>query len=163
MKQRMVILCIRHTHNEAIKLARIAGEEHRVQLLASQKALLANLDAAIDPYSSGASDDLLLESLIACKKAGLLTEGDINSLGYRYLNQVNRTRVAEIIFKANTIMFPDSPNTYDSYADSLIKNGKIAAAVSNYEKAVILATQQQSGSLSIFQKNLEEASKLIQR
>ena len=147
--------------NKAFDLAKIKGKEYRVQLIEKYEKLLNNMDSVINAYTSEVSDELLIKSIIACKDAEVTNEGDINRLGYIYLNQRNQSKIAEAIFKANTIIFPNSSNTYDSYAESLAKNGKLLDAVNNYKKAVELAKVNQNDNLDYYIKNWEKAKELV--
>lgn len=63
------------------------------------------------------------------------TETDINDAGYRLMNQ-NKTELASALFELNTKLFPESANTYDSYAESLMKLGKNDDAIRYYEMAI---------------------------
>jgi hypothetical protein len=45
-------------------------------------------------------------------------------------------KVAEGIFRANTLLFPEVANVFDSYAEALATNGKMDEAAKNYQKAV---------------------------
>lgn len=61
-----------------------------------------------------------------------LNEGDLNGYGYRLLGEEKR-KEALAIFKLNTELFPQSGNTYDSYAETLLLFGKRDAALKNYK------------------------------
>lgn len=63
-------------------------------------------------------------------------EGDINALGYR-LAQTDKAR-ALTVFRLNTIVFPNSPNVWDSYGEALMAAGQRDAAIASYRKAVTL-------------------------
>ncbi len=71
----------------------------------------------------------------------LATEADINSLGYTYLNS-NRINEAIELFEKNVKAHPDSWNVYDSLAEGLEKGGDKNGAISNYEKALKLVTDE---------------------
>jgi tetratricopeptide (TPR) repeat protein len=74
-------------------------------------------------------------------------------LGYFYLDndQINATLA---IFKANTNIFPESPNAHDSYAESLAKHGQNDDALKHFKKAVSLAEAQKDHDVNSFRKNL---------
>ncbi|MDY8135869.1 S41 family peptidase [Aquimarina sp. 2201CG5-10] len=84
----------------------------------------------------------------------ILNEGEINILGYSYL-QRNEVGVALAIFKSNTLLFPDSANVFDSYAEGLAKNKQDELALLNYKKAVDVATKHKDRQLEIFKNNLK--------
>jgi len=67
-------------------------------------------------------------------------ENNLNGLGYRFLGN-ERTKVAHDIFKINMILYPDSFNVYDSYAEVCMKMGEIDLAIKNYTKSISLNPQ----------------------
>lgn len=73
-----------------------------------------------------------------------LSEQEMNSLGYAFLSN-NRDSEAEATFKQNTQLFPLSWNTYDSYGEVLLKNGKKEAAIKMYQKSVELNPDNENG------------------
>lgn len=72
-----------------------------------------------------------------------------------------KTKIAVCIFKANTILHPESANGFDSYAEGLMMLGKHEESIKNYKKAVTLATAEKSPDLSVFQENLKKALQRI--
>jgi CubicO group peptidase (beta-lactamase class C family) len=66
-----------------------------------------------------------------------LEEKALNAWGYQLLNQ-KKTEEALNIFKLNTILYPGSANTYDSYAEVLEITGKKQDALTNYKKSIQL-------------------------
>ena len=91
-----------------------------------------------------------------------LEEWDINMLGYQYLMEHQKPKIAKSIFKANTILHPNSPNVFDSYAESLMAEGDIESSIKNYKKAVEIATKNEDGDLELYKKNLEKAKLKMQ-
>lgn len=73
-----------------------------------------------------------------------LSEDEINSLGYAFMFN-NRNFEAETTFKQNTLLFPLSWNTYDSYAEILLKYGKKQDAIKMYQKSVELNPNNENG------------------
>ena len=61
-------------------------------------------------------------------------EMQINGLGYYMLSQKKLDKAAAL-FRMNIENYPESGNTYDSYADALIAKKDTAAAITNYKKA----------------------------
>lgn len=147
--------------SKAMELAQISSKAHRTQVIQNDEKLLNNMDSTIQHYRAESSDKALLNSIIACQQAGLLTESMINRMGYKFLRQENTSLLAEVILKANTVLYPNSSNVYDSYADALTKNKQLEKAVQNYEKAVALARKNQESNLEAFIKHLKQAQKLI--
>jgi hypothetical protein len=64
-------------------------------------------------------------------------EMEINALGYYYLGQKN-TDAALVIFKINTLEYPQSSNVWDSYGEALMEKGQTADAIINYKKSLEL-------------------------
>ena len=64
-------------------------------------------------------------------------ETELNNAGYRLL-QLGKLKEAIFLFKINTIKFPTSGNAFDSYAESLLKNGLKKEAIKNYERSIEL-------------------------
>lgn len=73
-----------------------------------------------------------------------LNEEEINSLGYAFMLN-NKDFEAETTFKQNTQLFPLSWNTYDSYAEILLKHGKKQDAVKMYQKSIALNPKNENG------------------
>ena len=65
------------------------------------------------------------------------TESDMNTLGYKYLNQ-DRIEEALAIFKLNVETFPGSWNAFGSYAEALLKSGENEKAAKNFERSLEL-------------------------
>lgn len=68
----------------------------------------------------------------------------LNAMGYNYLNEDDVENALHIL-KLNTILFPESSNTYDSYGEALRKNGNIEEAIKNYKKSIELNPNNQNG------------------
>jgi len=66
-----------------------------------------------------------------------INENNLNNLGYLYLSN-NQTKIAQDIFKVNVILYPDSFNVYDSYAEACMQKGETDLAVKNYTKSLSL-------------------------
>ncbi|MBS1532183.1 MAG: beta-lactamase family protein [Bacteroidetes bacterium] len=79
-----------------------------------------------------------------------LDEGEMNSLGYAMLNDSHASEALEVI-RLNTILFPASWNTYDSYADMLAKAGKKEEAIMMYKKAVQMNPKDDDGKQALKQ------------
>lgn len=82
-----------------------------------------------------------------------LDEDEINTLGYDFLGNSNPYHLPEKhlykealeTFRLNTVLFPDSWNAYDSYAEALLADGQKEAAVRMYEKSVELHPGNENG------------------
>jgi imidazolonepropionase-like amidohydrolase len=67
----------------------------------------------------------------------LISEGQLNTLGYELLSE-DKIKEAIALFKLNVEFYPQSANTYDSYAEALLKDGQKEESIKNYEKSVEL-------------------------
>ena len=63
------------------------------------------------------------------------SEGQLNSLGYRYLQQGD-TETAIRLFELNVEMYPDAWNVYDSLGEAQLAAGDSARAAANYQTAL---------------------------
>ncbi len=70
-------------------------------------------------------------------KANILGEGSVNEIGYSYI-QSKKPKIAQVIFKSNTLMFPDSANAWDSLAESYLNLDNKEKAIEYYNKAIKL-------------------------
>ena len=70
----------------------------------------------------------------------LFEEREMNSLGYRYL-QNGKIKDAIELFKLNTIAYPNSWNVYDSLGEAYLENGQKDLAIKNYKKSLELNPQ----------------------
>ena len=141
--------------DKAIELATKAADERRRQVAQQQKKMIGALTDQLGKLQPGASEEPVFQQFKTCHMAGLIGEADINSIGYAYLMQFEQPEVAELIFKCNTRLFPESANVYDSYAETLLANGKKDAAKQNYRKAVQLAEANKDPNLELFRANLK--------
>ncbi|MEO1257788.1 MAG: S41 family peptidase [Bacteroidota bacterium] len=141
--------------DKAHELAKIAATNYRSQSKEKYRAVFADLQNNIHHYNG--TDEKIINSIKKCHKVGLLDEGTINGMGYDFLLQHKKPKVAEVIFKTNTILFPQSANVYDSYGEALAMNGQMKASVHNYKKAVELAEANEDSNLELFKENLKKA------
>ncbi len=70
-------------------------------------------------------------------------ERKINQLGYVFM-RAGKYEEAKQIFMMNVTLFPKSYNTYDSYAESLMKLDEIELAIYNYRKSLEINPQNQN-------------------
>jgi len=76
----------------------------------------------------------------------ILDEDEFNSLGYDLMGDSNELHMPEQhkyaeaveVLKLNVEQFPTSSNAYDSYAESLLKNGQKEEAIKMYREALRL-------------------------
>ena len=65
----------------------------------------------------------------------------INGLGYEALSQKQYEKAAAL-FELNIACYPESGNTYDSYADLLLAKKDTTSAVTNYKKALAITNSE---------------------
>ena len=123
--------------------------------------MLLDLNAKLQNYDPGKSQEIILNSIKNCKEANLFDEMDINNLGYQYLMEYQKPKIAECILKTNTILYPNSANVFDSYAESLMINGDLEASIKNYQKAVDISTSNDDGNVEFYMKNLENVKQKL--
>jgi len=152
---------VEETLDKTHELAKKAAEGYRTKRKEIYSQLFMDLNEKLDHYIAGKSEGEILQSLTACRDAKLFEEWNINALGYEYLMEHKKPKIAASIFKANTILHPNSANVFDSYAESLMMSGDLKASLKNYEKAVELATKNEDRDIELFKKNLAKAKDAI--
>jgi tetratricopeptide (TPR) repeat protein len=100
------------------------------------KDVIARGVTAVDEYSQK-------------KKSGgapyAMTEAQVNTLGYVFLNGSKRLPEAIAVFKMNVEDYPNSANTYDSLAEAYGVAGEKELAIKNYEKSIELNPKNENG------------------
>ncbi len=66
-----------------------------------------------------------------------VSENEINSLGYAYVNNKNLPAAIEL-FKLNTELYPEAFNTFDSLGEAYLLTGENELALVNYKRSVEL-------------------------
>lgn len=66
-----------------------------------------------------------------------VNEGNLNGQGYNLLRS-GKNKLAQDVFKINMLLYPNSANVYDSYAEACMKNGETELAIANYKKSLAL-------------------------
>lgn len=90
----------------------------------------------------------------------IMNELQINDLGYHYI-ELKMPKAAEMVFKSNTLVYFNSANAYDSYAETLAINGKLKESIQNYKKAIKLASEQNTGTEELHRKSLDKIIELL--
>jgi hypothetical protein len=147
------------TLDKTYELAKEAANEYRAKRKKYYTQMFTTLLPHLEEYKAGQSEEAILKGLRKCEEAGLFEEWNINALGYDYLLQHKKPKIAESIFKANTVLHPNSANVYDSYAEALMMGGDLKGAVDNYQKAVDVASRNEDRDLPFYQRNLANAKK----
>jgi hypothetical protein len=150
-----VVTSVEEAFTKTHELAQAAAEAYRTKTKEKFSLLFADLNNKLDGYTAGKSEEEILQALTVCQETGLLSEGDINMLGYEYLMEHEKPQVAESIFSANTVLHPNSANVFDSYAEALMMKGDLASSLKNYQRAVEIARENEDRDLELFEKNLE--------
>ncbi|WP_166964222.1 S41 family peptidase [Yeosuana marina] len=158
-----VATTVEETYDKTLDLAQKAAEAYRTKRNEKFNQLFTDLSNQLEHYIVGKTDDIILVRLKKCQEAKLFNEGDINNLGYDYLQTNKKPKIAESILRANTILYPNSANTFDSYAELLMINGDLEASVKNYQHAVAIAITTKDRNLELFQKNLEIAKQKLKQ
>jgi predicted alpha/beta superfamily hydrolase len=70
-----------------------------------------------------------------------LPEDQVNYLGYGVLQVLKLPRLAVWVFRENVRDYPRSPNVYDSYGDGLLAMGDTASAITQFRRALSVATE----------------------
>lgn len=78
----------------------------------------------------------------------------VNLLGYTYLREGDADRAIKV-FMENVKRYPKSSNVYDSLGEALETNEQFAQAVTNYQKAVEIASEGNEPNLTVYKRNLE--------
>ena len=152
---------IEETLDKAHELAKKGAEAYRTKTKERYSKLLLNLNSKFDNYTAGKSEEAILRGLTECHDIKLLGEGDINRLGYEYLMEHKKPKIAESIFRANTILNPNSANVFDSFAESLMVNGNLESSLKNYQRAVKIAIENEDRDIDLYKKNLENVKSKI--
>ncbi|MGM5470520.1 S41 family peptidase [Flavobacteriaceae bacterium LMO-SS05] len=150
------------TFDKAYEIAQDAAEAYRTQRNEKYSQLLLELNTKLEHYDPEKSEDQILKSIKSCQEVKLLQEGDINALGYDYLMGRKAPKIAQCIFKANTLLYPNSANVFDSYAESLMANGDLQSSLKNYQKAIDVAIANGDGDVEFYRKNLETVKQKLQ-
>lgn len=156
-----VVTTVEEAFAKTHELAQAAAEAYRAKTKEKFSLLFADLNNKLDGDTAGKSEEEILQALAVCQETGLLSEGDINMLGYEYLMEHKKPQVAESIFRANTLLHPNSANVFDSYAEALMMSGNLTASLENYQKAVDIARENQDRDLELFEKNLENVKQKL--
>lgn len=93
----------------------------------SQALAAKGYDQAVDFYNQARRDNPEFK----------LPQNDVNRWGYALLREGEAAK-AVAVFRLNTVMYPESWNTYDSLGEAQEKNGDTEAAIASYGKSLAL-------------------------
>ncbi|GGG07750.1 hypothetical protein GCM10011344_05370 [Dokdonia pacifica] len=139
------------------ELAKKAADQYREKIKEQYTNTFAHLLSKLETYDPTNSEKEILAVLKDCEEKGMIQDWEINALGYQYMMEHKKPKIAVCIFKANTVLHPESANGFDSYAEGLMTLGNYEESIKNYKKAVALATADNSPDLPMFQENLKKA------
>lgn len=144
------------TFDKVYSLAKNAAESQRKNKLKKYTNLHQHLNKQLDQYKEGESETNIHNSIVKFMDAGLFGEWDINTLGYEYLYNLNKPKIALSILKSNTVLFPNSANVFDSYGEALSVNGDLNASVEYYQKALDIAIKNEDRNLAYYKDALQK-------
>lgn len=104
--------------------------------LGSSPSLSEGVEAALSRGDSAGALKLVTDAARDPINRFRSPEADVNALGYRLLPTDRGKALA--VFRMNTVAFPQSANTWDSYGETLLSAGDREAAIVAYRKAVAL-------------------------
>ena len=106
-----------------------------------------DFDQSLEAYQALMKEDL---------KDPTINENNLNGLGYRFLGN-DQMKIAKDVFKVNMMLYPESFNVYDSYAEACMKMGDIELAIENYKRS--LSLNPENNNAKEFIKKLQEQVK----
>ncbi|MCC7466720.1 MAG: S41 family peptidase [Saprospiraceae bacterium] len=142
--------------DKAMELAGAAAAAFRKKVRDRQEAQVRPLFEALANYPESKASEAVLDQFKSCVSSGLMSEEDINRLGYDYMMGFGKPQTAEHIFWCNTRLFPASANAYDSYGEALMANGSEKDALAACQKAVELAEKSNHPDKAVFLDNLKK-------
>ncbi|MGG8497454.1 tetratricopeptide repeat protein [Tenacibaculum sp. TC6] len=90
-------------------------------------------------YLAANNYEMALKGYLAIKEKDSLNpvikERSLNKLGYAYVRNNDIDKAIQV-FKINTVLYPNSSNTYDSLGDGYLKNNDTVNAIDSYKKAL---------------------------
>ncbi|MTI32658.1 S41 family peptidase [Xanthovirga aplysinae] len=132
---------------EAKKVAIESAKKYRETPFRKLEKILKNAKL------SKADEKAVCDLLELILERGHMEKFMLNRLGYDYLDR-GKVDAALAVLRAGTVLFPNSPNAHDSYAEVLTQNGQKKLALMHYERAVLRAKNQNDRQLELFEKNL---------
>jgi predicted alpha/beta superfamily hydrolase len=85
-----------------------------------------------------------------------LPEQMLNQLGYNVLLGLKKPDLAIWVFRRNVALYPESANVYDSLGDAFVAKGDVAAAKTEFARAVAVATRTGHPVLADSRRKLRE-------
>lgn len=151
------------TFDRAYALAKEAAQVLRTKKTANYIKLHKELNIHLEQYKQGESEIKVENSIRSFVDSGLFGEWDINSLGYEYLRNFSKPKIALSILKVNTELFPNSANVFDSYGEALRIDGDLVAAMASYQRALDVAVRDNSPDVDYYREALQGIEDEIKR
>ena len=148
---------------KAHELAKVAAKKYGSDRKQRHEELSAKLVESLDSFDPETGDESVYQILKQCEQAGLLGREMINGIGYEYLMNFKKPKIAAGILRANTLLFPEVPHVFDSYAEALAMDERMEEAVKNYQKAVDVAKSANDPDLKGFEEHLQTAMEHIRK
>ncbi|NAS31898.1 hypothetical protein GTQ40_13000 [Flavobacteriaceae bacterium R38] len=142
---------------KALELAQATGESYNEKRIEGYNLKIKGLKNVLNNFSSTSSNKVIVDQLKYLVEEGIINEVGIHRLGSRFFNNLQKPIVSEAIFKASTLLFPDSATSHSIYAQVLNLNGNIDAAISYYSKAIELGQKNgiSDSDLERYKQNLD--------
>ncbi|MDO5976116.1 S41 family peptidase [Flavivirga jejuensis] len=115
---------------KAKELAKAKAIKYRASFFKPLEEILTDLESKQDT-----NENNLHAQLDFLVKANKMDEEEINNLGYSYIRE-NKPQTALSIFKSNTLLFPNSANTWDSLAEGYFTLNNKEKAILYYNKVI---------------------------
>lgn len=132
---------LKFTHNSKNNQPELIRLNPNTGAIESTYTLLKQDEKIPYEYLVAGQYDLALQAYQALMKIDpkdpAVNEDNLNRLGYQVLSD-DKIKLAKEIFKINTLLYPNSANVYDSYAEACMKNKEFDLAIENYKKSLKL-------------------------
>jgi len=140
----------------AIDKAKQAAKQYKSDKEEEAKEAIISLNDIVSNYN-GKDEASIINAYLNCKVNDIIfEEWELNALGNQLLSSEN-PETALVIFKTNSILYPNAPNTFDSYAETLMKLDRLNEAVENYKIAVSIGNRIKDDNIELYKSNLENA------
>ncbi len=138
-------------NENALSVALELAQEH-IENQEISSLSIESLHAFLEHSSEILNEATITAEVMKYYRKDVLNHITINTLGYEYLSIPQK---AKAILKANTILHPFYPNSFDSYADALFANRDYELARENYQNAVTLARLKSNPNIALFEGNMK--------
>lgn len=142
---------IKSSANDALekskKMAAVSAAKYRERPFKKLEKILEKTEFTVQ------DEETVCELLQLILKRGHMEGFMVNDMGYSYLER-GSIKAALAILRAGAILFSDSSNAQDSYAEVLAQNGQNKLALKHYEAAVAIAKNKKDKQIEVYQKNL---------